>query len=99
MVARDSNIAEPRRGRGRPPSKIGDVVTPVRLTHQMHDRLKALAELEGRPAYQLVQTALDRYWDALPEETRVPAQKLSDLLRKARELSQRTRAARQETES
>ncbi len=92
MVSEDSIPNEPRRGRGRPPSRIGDVVMPVRLTHEMHDRLKALAELEGRPAYQLLQAAFAQYWEGLPKEARTPAKKLSHLLRQARELSQRARA-------
>lgn len=77
----------PRRPRGRPPTGLqpGEKLTDygritVRLPRQAKERLMALADVTGTPAWKLLVTAVDQLWTAASDEDR----KLADALAKRR---------------
>ncbi len=74
-------MAPQRKGRlGRPPEGLGKKGEPERIRDYpkllvtirpaVHARLKAIASVEERPAWQVVEDALALYFDQLPPENR-----------------------------
>lgn len=60
-----------RRGRGRPPTRRPEQKpATLSLKPETVERYKALAELTGRPTYQVMLTAVVKRFDRLPDGRR-----------------------------
>lgn len=71
---------------GRPRTRSRDLETiTTHLTPQAKRRLKALAQVQGDPAYELVEQAFWKLWEDLPSPRRDAAEALIRLLDGARE--------------
>ena len=65
---------------GRPPEGLGKKGEPERIRDYpkllvtirpgVRTKLKAMASIEGRPAWQIVEESLSRYFEALPADVR-----------------------------
>lgn len=75
---------------GRPSTRPPDlVVFNAQLTERAKARLQALAQLEGRPAYAVLEEAFWLRWESLPAQRRKEAETIASTIERARE----TRAA------
>lgn len=67
----------------RPPKKTLQPFT-ARLTPDAKRKLQALAQIRGQPAYEVLEEAFWRLWEALPPAQREAAERLLRLLDQSR---------------
>lgn len=75
----------PRTRPGRPRSRpLGMVPLTVLLSPRAKRRAKALAQVQGRPTYQVMESAFWSLWKSLPEDKRDAAEAIAALIEEAR---------------
>ena len=74
-----------RRKPGRPPTRSEDLVFfNAQMTTKARDRLKALAQIEGKHAYVLLEEAFWSNWQVLDAGKRKAAELIASTVEKAR---------------
>ena len=71
---------------GRPRSRPDDlVVFNAQMTTKAKERLKALAQVEGKHAYTLLEDGFWQFWESLEDDKRSAAEQIVSILEKSRD--------------
>lgn len=75
-----------KKQRGRPRTRPDDtVVFNAQMSQKAKNRLKALAQIEDRYAYAVLETAFWDFWDRLPDDRRQAADQIARAVEGARQ--------------